>query len=88
MLGAFAGYGIVLMLIKLSTIMLYIVVALFLALGLEPIVARLSRLGLSRAWAVIAAMLGAAIIAALLGLLIIPPIADQVAALGKAAPAT
>lgn len=85
-LGAFAGYGIVLMLIKLSAIILYIVVALFLALGLEPIVTRLSRLGLSRVWAVLTTMLGLAVIAALLAWLIIPPIVDQVAALGKAAP--
>lgn len=85
-LGAFAGYGIVLMLIQLSAIILYIVVALFLALGLEPIVTRLSRLGLPRAWAVMTAMLGLAVIATFLGWLIIPPIADQVAALGKAAP--
>ena len=85
-LGAFAGYGLVLMLVKLSAIVLYIVVALFLALGLEPIVVRLARMGLSRAWAVVVAVLGAAGVGALLGWLIIPPVVDQIGALVKAAP--
>jgi predicted PurR-regulated permease PerM len=85
-LGGFAGYGIVLMLVKLSSIILYVVVALFLALGLDPIVARLVRTGLSRAWSVLTVVLGAAVVAALIGWLIIPPIVDQVTALIQAAP--
>jgi predicted PurR-regulated permease PerM len=85
-LGGFAGYGIVLMLLRVSEIILYVVVALFLALGLEPIVARLVQAGLSRALAVLVVVLGVAVVGALLGWLIVPPMVDQVTTLVEAAP--
>lgn len=77
-LGVGAGYGILMMLIQLSAVITYIVVAMFIALGLDPIVLRLIRLGLNRALAVLIAMLGVLVVCALLGWLIVPTIVDQI----------
>ncbi len=85
-LGAFLGYGIVLVLVELSTILLYVVVALFIALGVEPIVDRLVRAGLSRGHAVLVVLSGVAILCALLAWLIVPPVVDQVSDLVQHAP--
>ena len=85
-LGVLVGYGVVLMVLQLSSIILHIVVALFLALGVEPIVSRLVRGGLRRGWAVLVVVLGAVVRGALLGWLITPPIVEQVTALIQGAP--
>lgn len=85
-LGAFTGYGIVVVVMKLSTIIIYIVIALFIALGLEPIVARLVKAGASRVQAVLVVLLGAAVIWGLLAWLIIPLIVDQVTLLVQQTP--
>lgn len=85
-LGGLVGYGIVLTVLKLSTVIVYVVVALFIALGIEPIVDRLLRAGLSRSQAVLVVLLGVAGIGGMLVWLIVPPIVDQVTALVQQAP--
>lgn len=85
-LGGLVAYGIVLTVLKLSSVIVYLVVALFLALGLEPIVARLVRAGLTRARAVAIVLFGVAAVEATLVWLIVPPIINQVTALIQQAP--
>lgn len=85
-LGGLVAYGIVLTVLKLSPVIVYLVVALFIALGLEPIVGRLVRAGLSRSQAVLVVLFGVAAIGAMLIWLIVPPIIDQITLLIQQAP--
>ncbi|MFP5345853.1 MAG: AI-2E family transporter [Actinomycetes bacterium] len=85
-LGLFAGYGIVMVLVHLSAVITLVVVALFISLGLEPIVFRLVRLGVPRGWAVLVVILAVTVVLALLGWLIVPPVVDQVTQLIGNAP--
>lgn len=85
-LGLCAGFGIVLIVVHLSEIITWVVVALFIALGLDPIVSRLVRFGFSRGWAVLVSVLGVLAVLGLASLLIVPPIVDQVDLLVKDAP--
>ncbi len=62
----------------LSTILLYIGTALFLSLGLEPIVAFLERRRLKRWLAVVITILGVLALFAGIVLLIVPIITDQI----------
>ncbi|WP_245627926.1 AI-2E family transporter [Actinomadura oligospora] len=55
-----------------------IVVAMFLAVGLNPAVERLKRLGLSRGWAVAVVFLGVVLFFAGVVASLVPPIVDQV----------
>ena len=61
----------------LTTVIIYIVFAIFIALGLQPIVQRLQKLGWSRTWSVVATMAGLlAVGAAVLGV-VIPTFTNQ-----------
>jgi predicted PurR-regulated permease PerM len=68
----------------LSTILLYIGTALFLSLGLEPVVAFLERRKLPRWAAVLLTILGVLLVFAGIVLLVVPIIVDQVAQLVEA----
>lgn len=85
-LGLATGYGVVLMILTLSQIITYIIVAMFIALGLEPVVGRLARRGWGRGRAVAVTMLGLLVICGLLGWLIIPVIVDQITVLAQRTP--
>lgn len=85
-LGAAVGYGIVMIVVELATIILYIVLALFLALGVDSVIAALVRKGLTRSWAVLVVLTAFLVMVVLLAWLAIPPIADQVASLIDKAP--
>ncbi len=85
-LGGLLAYGLVHVVLALSELLTLVVIALFLSLGLEPIVARLVRLGLRRGWAVFVVFCGLAIAFTLLGWLIVPTVAEQSTDVVKQAP--
>lgn len=76
-LGLCTGLGIVLAVVRLSDVITWVIISFFIALGLDPIVSRLVRLGLRRGWAVLILISGVLAILALLGWLIVPPILQQ-----------
>jgi predicted PurR-regulated permease PerM len=85
-LGLAVAYGLVLAVARLSQVLTLLAVALFLALGLDPVVRFLQRHGLSRAWAITVVFAGViAVFAALVGLLL-PPLASQATELANNAP--
>lgn len=85
-LGGSVGYGIALLVVQLATIILYVAVALFLALGVESVVGWLVRLGLSRVHAVLLVLAGFLVAFGLLAWLAVPPISDQISVLVDRAP--
>lgn len=85
-LGVLIAYGLVQVVLELSQIITFIVVALFLALGLEPIVARLTTYGVRRGWAVLVVVVGVAAVFGLLGWLIVPTIVAQTTDLVRQTP--
>jgi predicted PurR-regulated permease PerM len=85
-LGLLTAYGLVLSLAKLSQVITLLAVAVFLALGLDPVVRFFQRRGLSRGWAVTIVFLAVIVLfAALVGLLL-PPLAKQATDLANNAP--
>lgn len=85
-LGGLLAYGLVHLVLQLSQLITLVLLAMFLSLGLEPIVARLVGMGLRRGWAVLVVFLGLACVVALLAWLIVPTIADQTTQLVHNAP--
>jgi predicted PurR-regulated permease PerM len=75
--GVLVAYGLVQSLARLSQVLTLLAVALFLALGLDPIVRWLQRRGLRRGWAVLVVFV--VVIGAFAGLLfvLVPPLTDQ-----------
>ncbi|MFI7445512.1 AI-2E family transporter [Nonomuraea indica] len=70
---------------SLSTIIL-VVVAMFLAVGLNPAVEALQRRGLGRRWAISLVFAGVIVAFALFGLAVVPPLSQQVADFVAAVP--
>ncbi len=85
-LGLATGYAVVLVVMSLTQVITYIIVAMFIALGLEPIIGRLARRGWGRGRAVAVTVFGLLLICGLLGWLIIPVIVDQVTVLAQRTP--
>jgi predicted PurR-regulated permease PerM len=91
-LGFFAAAGALLawwlgtIILSVSSLLTLIVVALFLAAGLNPIVEFLGRKGLSRAWSVVVVITGVVLALVLFLVALVPVIADQVSAMVESAP--
>jgi predicted PurR-regulated permease PerM len=85
-LGVLLAYGLVLALVQLRTIVLFVVVALLLALGLEPLVSRLMSLGLRRGRSVLIVMVLLVGLVVGIGWLIVPTLADQITTLVNRTP--
>ncbi len=91
-LGFFGGLGVLLaywlgtQVLAISSVLVLIVVAMFLAAGLNPVVEFFIGRGLKRSWAVLAVIVGVLIALGLFVLAIVPVISDQVAALTRNAP--
>lgn len=85
-LGVLLAYGLVQVVLQLAHVILLIAIAMFLALGLEPIVARLARRGLPRGWSVLAVSTGVLALLSLVGWLVVPTVADQVTQVVERAP--
>ncbi|MDT0116672.1 AI-2E family transporter [Microbacterium sp. PRF11] len=77
-LGGLTAILLGLALSNLSTVLIYIAIALFVALALDPLVRFLVRRGLSRAWSIVIVFGGLAVILAGALWLLIPPVVRQV----------
>lgn len=77
-LGALVAFVLGVAVSNLSTVIIYIVFALFAALGLDPVVRFLGRRGLSRAWSIVAVYVGFALVLVAVLWLIIPPVVQQI----------
>jgi predicted PurR-regulated permease PerM len=85
-LGLLAAYGIVQLLTGLSQVLTLLVISLFLALGLDPVVRWLQRLGLRRAYAVLAVFAGVLVIFGGIVAVVAPPVVQEAGQLASAAP--
>lgn len=85
-LGGLAALVIGLALSNLSTVLIYIALALFGALGLDPAVRFLERRGLSRAISVVITILALIVVFALVLWMVIPIVIDQIASFVKSVP--
>ena len=87
-LGLLVSYGLVHMLLELTQLLTFILVALFVALGLEPLVSRLVHRGLRRGWAVLVVMLALLALLIFIGWMIVPTFAQEVGTLVDKTPGT
>ena len=85
-LGALTAILLGLALSNLSTVLIYIALALFAALGLEPAVRFLGRRGVGRGWSVVIVIFGLIIVLALVLWMIIPTVVEQITAFVKSVP--
>ena len=91
-IGFFGGLGVLLaywlgtQLLAISSVLVLILVAMFLAAGLNPVVEFLVGRGLKRSWSVLTVIVVVLIALGLFVLAIVPVISDQVAALSRSAP--
>ncbi|GAA4184225.1 AI-2E family transporter [Gryllotalpicola kribbensis] len=76
-LGGLAALVLGLAISSLSQILAYIAIALFAALGLDPVVGRLERTGLARAWGIVIVFAGFAVLLAAALWLIVPATLSQ-----------
>ena len=84
--GALLAYWLGGLILSVSSLLVLIVVSLFLAAGLNPVVEWLGRRGLSRPWAVLAVITGVIIAIALFFTALVPVIVDQVSTMVESAP--
>ncbi|MFJ2543624.1 AI-2E family transporter [Microbacterium sp. NPDC087589] len=85
-LGGLAAIVLGLAVANLSTVLIYIALALFAALGLDPTVRFLERRGLSRAISVVVAILGLVVVAGLVVWTVLPVVIEQVASFIQSVP--
>lgn len=90
--GLFGGLGLFLawwlgnVLVSIGSILILVVVAMFLAVGLNPLVEFLMRRGLKRSWSVLVVIIGVLLALALFVLAIAPVVSNQVANIGDSLP--
>ncbi len=80
-LGVLLAYGLIHVMLELTQIITFVVVGLFLALGLEPLVSELMSRGLTRAWSVVIVMSTLLVVLVFIGWMIVPTLAEQVSSL-------
>jgi predicted PurR-regulated permease PerM len=80
------AYGLARAVIQAQSILILVVVALFIALGLDPLVRALTRAGLKRGLAVLVVLLGVVAVFALAGLAVVPVFVEQITILVRSAP--
>ena len=85
-IGALVAIGLAYALISLKAILLIVVLSLFIALGLNPMVEWLTKHRLPRGLAVVAVMLGVLVVVGLGATALLPVVTDQATALYKNAP--
>ncbi|MEV6980803.1 AI-2E family transporter [Sphaerisporangium sp. NPDC051017] len=76
-LGVLTAWGLAQALLSSRSVIVLIVVAAFLAVGLNPVVEGLQRWGLGRRWAISIVFLGVIVLFGLFGLAIVPPVSEQ-----------
>jgi predicted PurR-regulated permease PerM len=79
-LGVFLAYVLIQAISDISQVLILITVALFLAVGLNPAVERLTRLGISRKWGVALVFLGLVLFFVGFGFAIVPALTQQITA--------
>jgi len=85
-IGVLLAWGLLQVLSRLSQVITLIVIALFLAMGLDPLVRALQRRGLKRSWAVAVVFLAVVAVFIAFFAAVVPPVVSQASALAKAAP--
>ena len=91
-IGFFAAVGALLawwlggLLLSVGSILVLVLVAAFLAAGLNPVVEWLGRHGLPRSWSVLVVIIGVLLAVALFLVALVPVITDQVSAIADNAP--
>ncbi|MCW3035307.1 MAG: hypothetical protein JWM17_619 [Actinobacteria bacterium] len=85
-LAVVATLGVVAVTLRVTHILLVVVMALVLAVGVDPAVRRLERIRLKRGWAVTLIFTGLALFFALFAVLLIPPMARQIRQFANAMP--
>jgi predicted PurR-regulated permease PerM len=83
-LGGLGAIVLGLALTSLATVLIYIALAVFAALGLDPSVRFLERRGLSRPISVVVVILGLVVVFALLLWMVIPIVVDQITSFVRA----
>ncbi len=86
-LGVLAAILLGVALNSLSTVIIYVVLALFVALGLDPIVRRLERHGVKRGWGILIVFAGFLLVMTGVILVILPPVIQQIAQFAGSIPA-
>lgn len=87
-LGGLLAFGLTSALADLATILIYIAFALFAALGLDPIVRRLERRGVARAWGIVIVYFVFALVMVGVLWLVIPTVVSQIAQFFRDLPST
>ena len=85
-LGALLALWLGLAFLKIGSILILIVVAMFLAVGLNPAVEFLMRRGLRRPWAVLSVIVGVLVVFGLFLVAIVPVVSHQATAIGDSLP--
>ncbi|MCI1018599.1 AI-2E family transporter [Microbacterium sp. C5A9] len=85
-LGGLAAILLGLAVANLSTVIIYIALALFAALGLDPTVQFLEKRGLSRAISVVVAIVGLIVVAGLVVWMVLPVVIEQIASFIRSVP--
>lgn len=71
---------------SLSTVLIYVILALFVALGLDPIVRRLERRGVKRGWGILIVFASFLLVITGVFLLVLPPAVQQIAQFAASIP--
>jgi predicted PurR-regulated permease PerM len=84
--GVLLAYGLAQAVLKAQSILILVVVAFFIALGLNPLVRMLTRAGLKRGLAVLVVLLGVVLVFALALFAVVPLFLDQIGNLVRTGP--
>ncbi|GAA2030959.1 AI-2E family transporter [Agromyces tropicus] len=87
-IGVVFAAGLTMAFASMSTVLMSITLALFLALGMDPAVRALARRGVARAWGIAIVALGFLVLVAATAAIVIPAVVEQVVELVESAPAT
>ena len=85
-LGVLVAYGLARAVISAQSVVILIVVALFIALGLNPLVRGLTRRGVKRGLAVLLVLVGVLAVLVLAGLAVVPVFVEQITNLVQSGP--
>lgn len=85
-IGVLVAYGLVMTVTRLTTTLTLLLIAIFLALALDPIVAWLTGHGVRRSGSVGLVFLGVLVVFVAIGMLVVPPVVQQGTELAKNAP--
>ncbi|RLP77931.1 AI-2E family transporter [Mycetocola tolaasinivorans] len=77
-LGGLAAFSLGAAITNISTVIIYIVFALFIALGIDPVVRWLSGRGMSRTWSIVTTIVGLLAVVAGMLWLVIPTVVGQI----------